>query len=295
MAAGTLIDSFHALSERQYIDAKRNFEKALLFARGTIGTEEIREHLAINMLKASQSKVLENSEIKTLYLFAIEEMEKQVEKNSKKNLKIKHNILLGQLYSALGLIDRNPELIRRAMDQYRISIKFAPNYIYVYPLLANLLAQTGNIEEAIILIEKVENLLINAERYDINIFYTKPLFYTVARKYDKAYKALKKISIYQGGAEHRLNSEKMMNILNVAHSNKGEDTILFLEKVYLLDKKIIPTALLLAQLHAESGNPEKARFYANEALKQDNSLKVKINQFFKALDEKFKNDKNENN
>lgn len=236
-AAGTLIDALSAFNQQKFIETEENFKKALSFSRHTIGTEEIREQLAMNMLRfLSQPEFLKNPEIKSLYLFAIEEMEKQVGENPKENLKIRHNILLAQLYGGFGIIERNSELVKQSLNQYQISIQFAPNYFHLYPGMANILAQIGYFDEAIAAVKKAENLLLNVERYDANIFYAVPLFYVAAEKYDQAYEALQKLSV-RGGPEHRLDSGQMKNILEIAHS-KGKEAIPFLEKVYLLDKSL---------------------------------------------------------
>ncbi len=284
LSTKSLIGVLGALSQNQYVEAKENFEKALSLSGGTIGREEIREYLAMNMLYApSNPESLKNPDVKNLYLLAISEMEKQVEENPAKNLKIKHNILLGQLYYGLGDVERDSAMLEKALEQYRRAIEFAPNYIYLYPVMANALAKSGNLAEAISAIEKAEKLLISVGRHDLNVFYSKPLFYAALGDYDKAYEALRKIALDYSGPSSRLDSDRMQNILDMARA-RGESSIPFLEKVYRLDTRLVATSLLLAQLYANAGDIEQAKFYANEALKNDPSLESKIRQFLNAVE-----------
>jgi len=236
-AAGTLIDALIAFNQQKYSEAGEDFKKALSFSGHTIGTTEIREQLAMNALRfLSQPELFKNPEIKSFYLFSVEEMEKQVRENPKENLKIRHNILLGQLYAGLGVVERNPELIKQALDQYQISAQFAPNYFHIYPVMASILAQIGNFDGAVAAIKKAENLLTGVGKYDANIFYTEPLLYVAAGEYDAAYESLQKLSA-RGTPEHPLDPERMKNILEIARS-KGKEATPFLEKVYLLDKSL---------------------------------------------------------
>ena len=284
-AAGVLIDAFSALSQQKYVEAEENFKKALSLSNHTIGTEEIREHLAMNMLGVlSQLDLLKDPEIKSLYQFAISEMEKQVEENPKKDLKIKHNILLAQLYGGLGIFERNSELVRKSINQYQLSIQFAPNYFHLYPVMAGLLARIGYYGEAITAIKKSEDILTSVQVYDSNIFYTEPLLYAATKEYDQAYEALQRLTAH-GSPERPLDPERTRNILNIVRSG-GKDALPFLEKVYLLDKSNTDITLLLAQMHAEAGNTERAQFYADEILKQDPLFKDKVSDFLKTLDKK---------
>lgn len=284
MAARSLIITLGALNQQEYVAAKENFEKALSLSGGIIGTEEIREHLAMNMLYASQNpESFKNPDVRNLYMFALGEMEKQVEENSKENLKIKHNILLGQLYYGLGVVEEDSEMMEKALGQYRQANEFAPNYIHLYPLLSNTLAKNGNIREAASVTEKAEALLTSVDKYDPNIFYSKSLFYVALRDYEKAYTALQKIVSDYSGPDHRLDSGRMQNILSTARLH-GPDAIPLLEEIYVLDKHLVSNQLLLAQLYVEAGGMERARFYAYEALQNDPSLETQIRQFIQATE-----------
>jgi len=54
---------------------------------------------------ADQPDPLKNPDVKSLYALAIEQMEKQISENSKKDLQIKHNILLAQLTAVSGFLN----------------------------------------------------------------------------------------------------------------------------------------------------------------------------------------------
>ena len=262
-------------------EAKGYIEKALLLSKGTIGTPEFREHLAINTHKiTSQPELLQKPEVNAFYRFAVEEMEKEIQDDTGNNLKIKHNILLAQLYGMLAVLGNSDEALALSMTQYDKSIQFAPNYVNTYPVMANTLAQTGRINEAIPLIEKAEELLIGADRYDSKIFYSKPLFYAAVERYDDAYNALKILRERNEGLD--LN---MIDKIVLTTRSQGVVAIPFLEKVYKLDKRLNPVSLMLAQLNAAAGNYEQAKFYASEALKQDPSIKGQVDEFLNMMNE----------
>lgn len=284
MANATFMNALGAFSDGNAEKTQEYTKKALSLSRGTIGTPEIREHLAINTYTLSgQPELLKEPEVNALYRFAVEEMEKQVQENSQKDLKIKHNILLAQLYGMLAVLGNNNEALKLSMNQYEKTIQFAPNYIQTYPVMANTLAQRGRINEALPLIEKAEGLLNSVGKYDSKIFYSKPLFYTALGQYNEAYKALEELSRREG-AGGRLSPDMVEKIVLTTRS-QGPDAIPFLEKLYLLDRNLNSVALMLAQLNAAAGDTEKARFYAAEALKQDPTIKDQVDAFFTALDE----------
>ncbi len=283
MANQTLLSSFSLFNQHQFGEAEKSFRKALELAKGTIGTTEIREHLTFNVYNLFSSPgLLQKPEAEALYYLAVEEMEKQVAENSAKNLDIKHNILLAQLYHQRALLARDPEAFKQALNQYEKAIQFAPNYIGTYPIVSNLLAQVGNINGALNYIKKVEELLVGIGRYDERIFYSKPLFYVALKRYDEAYEALKEISVKYSGTEHRLNAAMMENIVEATRA-QGQDAIPFLEKIHQLDGNFTSAPLMLAQINAALGKADRARFYALEALKQDPSSKDKVDEFFKEL------------
>ncbi|MBI2047835.1 MAG: O-antigen ligase family protein [Parcubacteria group bacterium] len=285
MGARALIDGFRVFDTDHVSDVKTHFQKALSLARGTVGTAEIREHLTINTLSLDPEQ-LQKQEVSDLYFFAIEEMEKQIRKETLQNIKIRQNILLAQLYGLFGTYGRNEEARDHSLKQYELVLEFAPRYVYTYPTFANMLAQTGDIGRAIEIIQKGESLLIEADKYDSRIFYSKPLFYVGNRQYDEAYAALLELSVNYGGPDKHLDSAMMENIIRATQGQGGE-AIPFLEKVYLLDSSIYFTPLMLAQLYAASENPVKAREYAREVLNNNPALEERIALFLKAIDDKF--------
>lgn len=287
MAARELIYGFYIFHPDNAVQVKEQFEKTLSLARGTVGAPEIREHLAINILKfSSEPQSLQKKDVDGLYLFAVEEMEKQINEEAGKNMDIKHNILLAQMYGMLGVFGSNGAAVQQAINQYEKVVAFAPRYVYTYPVFANMLAQTGNFGRAVNLINDAERLLTGVDKFDTQIFYSKPLFYTAARQYDEAYVALRDISVKYGGSDNRLSSVMMESIVATTRSHEKESVVSFLEKVYLLDRTVPSTPLMLAQMHAVLGNPAQARFYASEALKLDSSIQAQVEQFLNALDEK---------
>lgn len=285
MGAQALIDGFRVFDSDHTPDVKKHFQNALSLTKGTVGTSEVREHLVINVLKLGPEE-LQKPEASDLYFFAVDEMEKQIRKETLQNVKIRQNVLLAQLYGLLGVFGGNKDARDQAIRQYELVIEFAPLYVYAYPTFANMLAQTGNVSGAIELIDKAKNLLQNASKYDPQIFYSKPLFHTANREYDKAYAALLELSTEYGGPDNRLDPLMMENIIRTTRSQGGE-AIPFLEKVYLLDSIVYSTPLMLAQLYAASGNAAQARHYALEALKTNPAIEQEVAQFFKALDSEF--------
>ena len=283
MANLFLLDGLNLFNQHNFSESNTAFKRALQLSRGTIGTAEERENLTFNMYTLFQNTdYLKKPEGEALYHLAVDEMEKQVAQNSQKELNIKQNILLAQMYHQWALFSSNREALIKAFEQYGLAIQFAPNYVSIYPIVANLYAQSGNVSEAIRLIEKATELLTGAGKYDERTFYSKALFYTVANRYDDAYNALKEIN-EKYSSENGLDAEMMNNIV-LATRSQGVGAIPFLERIYTIDEHVSAIALMLAQLHAAQGNKDKARFYANEVLKTDSSVKEKVQEFLNALD-----------
>lgn len=277
-----LIDAFSLFRDKKFTETGDAFKKALQFSQGTIGTEEVREHIIFNMYELFQNPtLLKEPGGEALYHLAVEEMEKQVAENSKKDLKIKQNILLAQMYHQWALFSNDRNALIKAFEEYNLALQFAPKYVSIYPIVANLYAQTGNMNEAIRLIEKATALLAEAGKYDVRIFYSKALFYTATKRYDDAYGVLKEISTTYSPEEGL--DAGMMDTIILATRAQGPEAIPFLEKVYGIDKSITATILMLAQLNAASGNKDKANYYANEALKADPSIEGRIQEFLRAL------------
>ena len=285
LAARSLIYGFYIFDPNNALQVKGQFEKTLGLARGTVGATEIREHLAINFLKfASDPQSLQKPDVDNLYFFAVQEMEKQISKEGIKNADIKHNVLLAQLYGMLGVYGGNKEAFNKVVSQYERAAASAPSYVYMYPAFANMFAQMGDFEKATTLINKAEDLLTRADRFNLQIFYSKPLFYAAAQRYDEAYIALRDLSVKYGGPHNSLNAEMVENIVSITRSYDKEKTALFLEKVYLLDQTVYSVPLMLAQLYAGLGNSDGARFYAQKALELNPSIQTQVEQFLKALE-----------
>lgn len=285
-AAGTLIDSFHSLRQGQTAKAEKEFQKALLLSKGTVGTNEIREHItrtATSMI--SQSRTLENSQLKSLYALAIEEMEKEVSGRDK-NLNIKNHILLAQLYGLRGFILQDREDLAKSVNKYRSILDFAPDYVPVWPLWAEVLLQSGNVSEALSSAKKLTDTLKKIDRYN-EALYILPVMYVVTEQYDEAYKELLRLSIFWGGPEHKLNPQRITPIVRLARAGNIEihKAIALLERMYRIDRSAPILSINLAEMHAQIGKKDMARFYAKEALALGPSpdLKKRLEQFLADL------------
>ena len=286
MANRTLMLALSYFNHGQIGESYESFQAALKLARGTVGETETAEHMVLNSYNLFQNpELLRSPEGENFYRLAKDALEAEVEKNSKKYPNIKHNILRGQLYHQKALLDNNAGVLQKAFENYeKVIFDAAPNYVSVYPIYANLLAQTGNLAGAIILTEKAVEILESVGGNDELIFYSQPLFYTAAKRYDDAYQALEKIV----QKNEKLSPEKMETIvLNVrAH---GREAVSFLSKISDLDKKLTSAPLMLAQIYVELGEREMAKMYALEALGRDPSIKDKVDEFLGMVDSELDN------
>ena len=239
IANRSLMNAIILFNDGKLSEARENFTKALDLSKGTIGVAEAREHLAFNAYNLFSSPALLNSpDGKAFYDLTKEELEKQIADDSAKYLNVKHNILLAQLYHQRYEFDRDSEALSNAFRHYNIAMEYAPNYINIYPIYANLLAETGKIENAITVIDKVSQLLIYAGGYDPKIIYSKPLFYTALKRYDEAYASLMAINQKYGNhsSGSKLDPEMMQSIIGQTGSH-GVDATPFLEKIVNYDEK----------------------------------------------------------
>lgn len=288
LANRALMGALIYFDQGQIAESYESFQKAVKLAKGTIGETEITEHLAFNIYKLfSNPELLRKPEGENFYRLTKDRLEEEVARSPKKYPNIKHNILLAQLYHQKAVLDGDASALQKAFENYeKVILDAAPNYVSVYPIYANLLAQTGNFTGAVMLTQKASKILESAGKYDERIFYSLPLFYTAAKRYNEAYKALADIYEKYGklSPSGSLDPKMMENIITTTGS-QGKEALPFLEKVYSLDKNLISAALMLAQLHAAEGNKSEASFYASEALKLDPSLESRVNAFLRALEE----------
>lgn len=286
MANYSLSAAISLFNQQRFEEASDYFQKALHNARGTIGVSEIREHLTFSVYKLfSQKELLTTPTGEALYHFTANELERQVAENSQKHRKAKHDILLAQLYHQWALLKSDRDALDKSFAYYELALQTAPRYVSVYPVAANLYAQTGNTKEAIRLAEIAVSLLEEAGKYDPRIFYSRPLFYTSVQRYDDAYRALEDISAnYSSAKDGRLDADMMENVILATRSH-GQAAIPFLEKIYRLDKTLVSASLMLAQINATLGHIDQARLYAFRALEQDPSLQQQVYEFLKTLDE----------
>ena len=162
-------------------EAINSAKKALSLAKGTIGTAEIREHLAINTYQlSSQPEVLQEPEVLTMYRFAVEEMEKQVGENSDSYLKIKQNILLAQLYGMLAIYGGSLDALRLSVEQYNKAVLVSGDGDFA--CLVNFLVEKKRLEmllspnhtkASVLLRRAVPNNIVFLERFRSRLEYTK--------------------------------------------------------------------------------------------------------------------------
>lgn len=289
MANRALMDALNYFNQQKFSESSENFESALQLSKNTIGETEIAEHLAFNVYNLFLNPdILRSAEGEALYRLTRENLEKQIAKDSKKYPNTKHIILLAQLYHQKALLEKDTGVLQKAFEYYeKVIFDSAPNYVGVYPVYAGLLAQTGNPTGAAMLTEKASNILKSAGKYDTRIFYAPALFYASMKRYNEAYEVLKNIAEKYGDRSLRgtLDPEMVENIVALSGAH-GKDAIPFLEKIYTLDKQIVSVHLMLAQIYASLDEKERARFYALEALKNDDSIRDKVQAFLKALEEK---------
>ena len=288
MANYVLMSALTYFNQGKLSESYESFQKALTLSKGTIGETEIAEHLAFNVYKLfSHPEFLRKPEGENFYRLTRDTLEEEIARGSKKYPNIKHHILLAQLYHQKAVLDGDAGALQKAFEQYeKVILDAAPNYVSVYPIYANLLAQTGNFTGAIILSQKASAILESAEKYDAQFFYSVPLFYAAAKQYDDAYTALAAISKKYGTRVpgKSLDPEMMERIVSITGSH-GKSAIPFLKQVYDLDKSLLSVVLMLAQLNASDGSKSEARFYAVEALKLDSSLEGRVSEFLKAVED----------
>lgn len=280
-AAVKLIDGFRAVQEGKNAEALEGFESSIAFAKGTVGVPEIREHTArIALGVQSNPQLMANPAINALYQFAVKEMEDQAKNNSEKYPNIRYNIILGRLYSILGIITSNQTLITKAGEEYERAFEFAPTYFPLYQLYGEFLLQTGNFDAAIELMTKGEKLLADVGKKDVDILYSKPLIYVAAGNFDAAITSLQHAQLILGGGFER---GKTKNFISVARSRFGTKSLPFVEKIAELDPQDSFAALTLAEMYAEVGSFEKARTSAIRARTIDPSLAGEVEEFLKSI------------
>ena len=283
-----LMGALNYFNQGKVGESYESFQKALKLSKGIVGETEATEHMAFNVYGLlSNPESLRTPEGENFYRLANDQLEAEVAKGAKQYPNIKHVILLAQVYHQKAILNGDTQALQKAFENYeKVILSAAPNYVSVYPIYANLLAQTGNLDGAILLTKKASEILTSAEKYDARIFYSLPLFYIATKQYDEAYKALATISEkYSPGGF--LNPTMMENIIAAAGSH-GKEAVPFLEKVFDLDRHLVVAALMLAQLNAADGNDSQARLYASRALELDPSLESRVNAFLEALKENKK-------
>lgn len=288
MANRSLMRALALFRARNFDEARENFKKAFKLSKGTVGAVEVAEHLAFSAYNLFDSPdVLHSTEGGGIYRLARDEMEKLAANPDDKNPNIKHNIILAQLYHQKALTDQDVSALQNAFENYeKVVLDSAPNYVSVHAVYATLLAQTGNLDGAILLTEKASVILESAKKYDARTFYSVPLYYTALKKYDNAYARLSEIAErYNDHLSNGVLDKEMMRDIVMTTRAHGEEALPFLKQLHNLDKTLTAPALMIAQVYVSLDNKKEARFYAEEAFRRDPSLQSQVAQFIGLLGE----------
>lgn len=282
-AAQELINAFQAAGQGNVKEVQAKFEKALTLAAGTTGTGEVREHLARIALSATPEQIQKNNDVKTFFEFSISEMEKEVSDWTGENRDIKDNLVLGQLYGQYGSATQNAGMLRKSFEQYKLAADFAPNYIHIYPLLANASLMVGEAETAMRSGMKIEELMYGAGKYD-DILHNSAIIYAAVGQLEKSFQSLEKLKAARGGQLDALNHEMVAQAAKVARNVVGQNSLGYIESLYKLDPVNKILKLVLAEMYAQIGRINEARELSLAALEQDPSLKSEVDNFLKALE-----------
>lgn len=281
-AAGALISAFQVAGQGDVRQVQERFQKALTLASGTIGTGEIREHLARIALSATQEQIQKNNDVKTFFEFSISEMEKEAASWSGKYRDVKDNLVLGQLYVYFGQATQNSGMLRKAFEEYKLAADFAPNYIHIYPLLANAALMVGDADTASQSAMKIEELLYGIGKYD-DLLHNSAIIYAAVGQLERSFGSLEKLKAAKGGQIGVLNHDMVAQAGKVARNVVGQNSLGYIEGLYELDPENKVLKLILAEMYAEVGRLNEARQLSLSALEQDPSLKGEVDNFLKAL------------
>ncbi|TSC73953.1 MAG: Uncharacterized protein G01um101444_420 [Parcubacteria group bacterium Gr01-1014_44] len=282
-SAQAMIRAFQDAGQGNVAQTKANFEKALRLSSGTVGIGEVREHLARIALSVPADQIQAKPEIKEFFEFAISEMEKETAIWTGEYRDVKDNLVLGQLYGQLGQATQNAGMIRKSFEQYKLAADFAPNYLHIYPLLANAALMIGEPDVAVRSAEKIEELLYGIEKYD-DIIHNSAIIYAAVGQFERSLGSLKKLKEVRGGQPDALNHDLVAQAGKVARNAAGQKALGFIEQLLELDPVNKVLKLILAEMYAEVGRIAEARKFALAALEQDPSLKNEVEQFVNALE-----------
>lgn len=281
-AAGALIGAFQAAGSGDVRQTQERFASALILASGTIGTGEVREHLARIALSVTQEQIQQNNDVKIFFEFAISEMEKETIYWTGPYRDIKDNLVLGQLYGQYGSVTQNAGMLRKSFEQYKLAADFAPNYIHIYPLLANSALMVGEAEAAFQSGMKMEELMYGIEKYD-DILHNPAIIYAAVGQLERSFHSLEKLKSVRGGQLDALNHDMVAQAAKVARNAVGQNSLVYIESLHKLDPVNKVLKLVLAEMYAEIGRLGEARQLSLAALEQDPSLKAEVDNFINAL------------
>lgn len=282
-AAQALISAFQAAGLGDVKIVQERFAKTLTLAAGTIGAGEVREHLARIALSATSEQIQQNNDVKTFFEFSISEMEKEVSNWTGENRDIKDNLVLGQLYGQYGSVTQNAGMLRKSFEQYKLAADFAPNYIHIYPLLANASLMVGDADAAFQSGMKIEELMYGVGKHD-DILHNSAIIYAAVGQFDRSFQSLEKLKAVRGGQIDSLNHDMVAQAGKIGRNAAGQNALGFIERLYALDPVNKVLKLVLAEMYAETGRLNEAKQLSLAALEQDPSLKSEVDNFLKAIE-----------
>ncbi|PIR69924.1 MAG: hypothetical protein COU47_00635 [Candidatus Niyogibacteria bacterium CG10_big_fil_rev_8_21_14_0_10_46_36] len=285
-ASTALIDAFRAVGEGKNDAVLSYFNEALASSHGTIGEPEVREQLArlVSDGLSGSPGLLQNAQIQAIATRAQDELEKEVASYGTTHPNIRFSIMLGRLYGVLGIVKDDEDLLRRSIQIHEDAIAFAPNYIPLYPFVANFYTKLRQYDIALDLIREAEKKLALHNKFSYEVSYNLPFINVIAERYDTALVETQRLKIWLGGNLNDIDTTKMNVILDVAQGNNSPGGRKFIEDVYNLDPRVTRAGLLLAEIYADEGRYADARRVVGEVLEKDPSLAEEINNFLASLD-----------
>lgn len=284
-ASSSLIDAFRAVGEGKNDVALQSFDRALSLSHGAIGESEVREQLVriVSDGLLGNPQLVQNQQIRALTERAKEEIEKEVAGYGDEYPNTRFSIMLGRFYGIYSGATGDPSFLEASSKTYADAISFAPNYIPLYPFVANYYVQLGEYDTALDLVKEAQKKLALADKFSPEIAYNIPLIYLIAGRYDEALSAMKELQISLGGNLAGLDSSSLNTIVRVLQRNNSLENREFIEDLYTMDPRLVQVGMLLANLYAEGGRYNDARRVAQSLVAVDPSLAEEINAFLASL------------
>jgi tetratricopeptide (TPR) repeat protein len=148
---------------------KEAFEKALSY--NTFGDTEVREQLGNLLHSVVSNNSFPQEERKEFFNFAVSELRKETERQAKD---VKHLIFLGSILARGGIFD--PTNLGEAERILKEAIKLSPTKQIAYFELAQFYLTTGNVEQALEVLEQAWNLDRSYQEAGANVLLVALLF-----------------------------------------------------------------------------------------------------------------------